>query len=32
VGNLWSTVADKFGTSIDHYGDGSGMIDGLFTA
>src|SRR5579863_771666 len=32
VGNLWSTVADKFGASIDNYGDGSGRIDGLFAA
>ena len=30
VGNLWSTVADKFGASVAHYGDGAGMIDGLF--
>ena len=32
VGVLWSTVADKFGASMDHYGDGSGKIDGLFSA
>ena len=31
VGNLWSTVADKFGTSIEHYGDGAAKIDALFT-
>lgn len=31
VGNLWSTVAHKYGTEVDHYGDGSGMIEGLFT-
>lgn len=30
VGDLWSTVAGKYGVKIDHYGDGSGMIDGLF--
>jgi hypothetical protein len=30
VGNLWSTVAAKFGTIIEHYGDGTGMVDGLF--
>jgi len=30
VGELWSSVADKYGTEIDHYGDGAGMINGLF--
>jgi hypothetical protein len=33
VGNLWSTVAARFdvtGTYLDHYGDGSGMIEGVF--
>ena len=30
VGNLWSTVAAKYGTNIEHYGDGDGKIDGLF--
>src|SRR5580698_10988618 len=30
VGNLWSTVADKFGTTVEHYGDGAGRIDGVF--
>jgi hypothetical protein len=30
VGNLWSTVAAKYGTTIEHFGDGSGVIDGLF--
>lgn len=30
VGDLWSTVADKYGTEIEHYGDGAGMIHGLF--
>jgi hypothetical protein len=31
VGNLWSTVADKFGTTVEHYGDGAGKIGALFT-
>jgi hypothetical protein len=31
VGNLWSTVAEKFGTTVEHYGDGAGKIDALFT-
>ncbi len=31
VGNLWSAVADKFGTTVEHYGDGAGKIEGLFT-
>ena len=30
VGDLWSTVADRYGVKIEHYGDGSGMIDGVF--
>jgi len=31
VGVLWSTVADRFGAPrIEKYGDGEGMIDGLF--
>ena len=29
VGNLWSTVAAKYGTTIEHFGDGSGPIEGL---
>ena len=31
VGNLWSSVAEKFGTTVEHYGDGAGKIDALFT-
>jgi hypothetical protein len=31
VGNLWSTVAGKYGATVEHYGDGGGTIDGLFT-
>jgi len=30
VGNLWSTVAGRFGTTIEHYGDGTGTVDGVF--
>lgn len=31
VGNLWSTVADRYGAPpIPKFGDGEGMIDGLF--
>ena len=30
VGNLWRTVAEKFGTPMDRFGDGTGTIDGLF--
>jgi hypothetical protein len=31
VGNLWSAVADHFGAPpIEHFGDGTGRIDGLF--
>jgi hypothetical protein len=30
VGNLWSTVAEKYGASVEHYGDGGGTIAGLF--
>lgn len=29
VGNLWSTIAAKYGTSIEHYGDGNGVVEGL---
>lgn len=29
VGNLWSTVAAKYGTTIEHFGDGTGPIEGL---
>ena len=31
VGNLWSTVADKYGAKVEHFGDGAGMVDGLFS-
>jgi len=27
---LWSTVAARFGTTIERYGDGTGMVDGVF--
>jgi hypothetical protein len=30
VGNLWSTVAAKYGTTIEHFGDGNGPVEGLF--
>ena len=30
VGCLWSTVADRFGSPMEPFGDGEGMIDGLF--
>ncbi len=30
VGNLWSTVAAKYGAKIEHFGDGSGPVEGLF--
>ena len=30
VGNLWLTVAQKFGASLESFGDSSGTIDGLF--
>ncbi len=30
VGNLWSTVAAKFGTQIEHFGDGTGALGELF--
>jgi hypothetical protein len=30
VGCLWSAVADRFGVSIERFGDGVGMIHGLF--
>jgi hypothetical protein len=29
VGNLWSTVAVKYGTTIEHFGDGTGPVEGL---
>ena len=31
VGDLWSTVASRYGTTIEHFGDGAGGIDGLFS-
>ncbi|HEX4275480.1 MAG TPA: DUF1552 domain-containing protein [Bryobacteraceae bacterium] len=31
VGNLWSTIAARYGTEIDHFGDGNGPIDGIFS-
>jgi hypothetical protein len=30
VGTLWSTVAERFGTTMDQFGDGAGRIPGLF--
>jgi len=30
VGNMWSTVAARYGTAIEHFGDGNGPIDGIF--
>jgi hypothetical protein len=30
VGNMWSTVAARYGTTIEHFGDGNGPIDGIF--
>jgi hypothetical protein len=30
VGCLWSAVANRYGRRIDQFGDGLGMIDGLF--
>jgi hypothetical protein len=30
VGCLWSTVANRFGSPMERFGDGVGMIDGLF--
>ena len=30
VGNLWRTVAAKYDTPIEHYGDSTGMVDELF--
>jgi hypothetical protein len=31
VGNMWSTIAARYGTTIDHFGDGSGPIDDIFS-
>ena len=30
VGNLWTTIAAKYSTKIEHFGDGNGPIEGLF--
>jgi hypothetical protein len=30
VGNLWSAVAAKYGTTVEHFGDGTGPMEGLF--
>jgi hypothetical protein len=30
VGNLWRTVAERFDTPVDQFGDSTGMVDGLF--
>ncbi len=30
VGCLWSTVANRFGVPMERFGDGVGMIDGIF--
>ncbi len=30
VGCLWSSVADRYGVPMERFGDGVGMIDGLF--
>ena len=30
VGNLWRTVAAKYDTPIEHYGDSTGLVDDLF--
>jgi hypothetical protein len=30
VGNLWRTVAAKYDAPIEHYGDSTGLVDGLF--
>jgi len=30
VGNLWSTVAARYGATIEHFGDGTGPMEGLF--
>ena len=29
VGNLWRTVSAKYETPIEHFGDSTGMVDGL---
>jgi hypothetical protein len=30
VGNLWRAVAQRFDTPMDHFGDSTGIVDGLF--
>jgi hypothetical protein len=30
VGNLWSAVALKYGVRVEHFGDGTGAVEGLF--
>ena len=30
VGNLWRTVAEQFDTPMEHFGDSTGTVDGLF--
>jgi hypothetical protein len=30
VGCLWSAVANRYGVRMERFGDGVGMIDGLF--
>jgi hypothetical protein len=30
VGNLWRTVAERFETPMEHFGDSRGTVDGLF--
>ena len=30
VGSLWSTVANRYGVTMERFGDATGMIDGIF--
>jgi Protein of unknown function (DUF1552) len=30
VGNLWSAVALRYGAKVEHFGDGTGTVEGLF--
>ncbi len=30
IGNLWISVADKFGTKMQNFGDSDGRVDELF--
>ena len=32
VGNLWNTVAERYGHPMDHFGDGTGKVDAFFEA